>query len=386
MRGTLFVAFIFLCSATGSYATDCLQTRQLTYDGLSQRLATASNNPQSVSLAERYCLAGIIGQISGQLDRNLTTLSSSDFSTIAKAVKHATPDLNKTQALSSAALFKTLKQELDQSCTVNIRGVQADALTPEQAGACGVVRLPGTPAGLGKFTAKYESGRLEGGYASISADHGAGGWTYGKYQLASERGGIKQFLGSLLCNGDGPGCLNEGYRPIGEALLAAGGIRGAQAHTAEFVATWERLSLNDRRMQQAQESHQVLAAWRPAQRVFAGFQIDLNAAACGLREQAFAMRTQHSLDSTRQIFEEAIKIAGKTDGPQIVVEANKYRLSKLGKPSGYYSRYGAVCDGREPPDGDVTKAYSCSYIKGVRARWNAESHELSQFAEISCPF
>lgn len=386
MRGILLLALIFLCSVTISYATDCVQTRQLTYDGLSERLAAASNNPRSVSLAERYCLTGIVGQISGQLDADLTSLSNSDFATIAKAVKSATPDLNTTQALSSDALFKALKQELDQSCTAEIRGLQADALTPKQASACGVIRLPGTPAGLGKFTAKYESGRLEGGYASISADHGAGGWTYGKYQLASEQGGIKQFLGSLLCNGDGPGCLDEGYRPIGEALLAAGGITGAQAHTPQFVATWERLSLNDRRMQQAQESHQVLAAWRPAQRLFAdNFQIDLNAAACGLREQAFAMRTQHSFDSTKRIFEEAIKVAGKTNGPQIVVEANNYRLSRLGKKEGYYSKYGAICDGA-PPEGEATKKYSCSYISGVRARWSSESRELSQFADTACPF
>jgi len=374
-------AFLVLTSGLNAYA-DCNLSKQRTADDLFARLSRAAAKPATLSLQERICLVDVVGQILGKIPQDLTK-STGDLR--AEIIAILPPGQDPKSSLSAKTLFLDLKTQLQLKCTEEIRKVPSTQLKPQTASSCGIVRLPGSPAGLGRITAMFESGSSEGGYDTISGDPGAGGWTYGKYQLASDVGGIDNFLKRLSCHEAG-NCLPAEFKPLADKLVAAGGSQAAQEKSADFERTWLDLSRNDRLMQQAQESYQALVIWEPMKLFFSSeFSLDLAEATCGLREASFSILTQHKTSSAKQIFRQAVKVAGKDDNAAIVREANKWRLSKLGVPNGYYSTYGQICSGAKPPSASVTVAYACAYIKGVRERWTNEGARLAALNNKACP-
>lgn len=364
-------------------ATACPKTRQLTFDALLARVDLAAGGG-SVGQVERICLVGVASRTSGDTPGGLAAVTDTLDAGVVAALAKLNPGMAPAAALAESSTFKALGARLRTGCPPSMAVIPAAQLTPKAAGGCGVLRLPGTPRGLGLQVAGFESGA--DGYASISADPGAGGWTYGKYQLASSKGGVSGFLSAIACPPGVVGCRMQGYDDLAKALAAAGGLKAAQQHKPAFVEAWTRLSLEDRSMQLAQEIYPVITNWDPMRAYLAKRHgIELASMSCGLREAAFSIRIQHQASSAEEIFDAAIATAGKADSSAIVRAANDYRLAKLGKPGGYYARYGAICSGAAPPEGGATQTYACKYITGVRRRWLTEKAVLAKLGAVDCP-
>ena len=84
---------------------------------------------------------------------------------------------------------------------------------------------------LGSLSEKYESNGNPGaiGYDSV------GGWSYGKYQIATKPGAMVNFLAYEKVNN--PSAYS--------ALEAAGGERGALSGSDSFKSTWKQLASNN---------------------------------------------------------------------------------------------------------------------------------------------
>ena len=390
--------YVALCGAFGCLITlapqaaqagnDCHTSQQRTADELIARLNIAGGTPKEVSVAERACLIAVAGHVLGRYPGPLKEASSEQNEKLRAAVIATTGKYDPT-SIADHTLFSQLAADLAQQCVDSVQQTLPQSLAAEVAARCGIVSLPGAPKGLGRATALRESGHAEGGYADISSDPGAGGWTYGRYQIASEAGGMTDFLAVLSCTGDLSRCLPTSFRQLGTALSVAGGVDGARKRTKLFEETWTELSFSDRTMQQAQESYQALVVWQPIKKFFSGqLNIDLDKMSCGLREAAFSVQTQHSSKSAHLIFSEAVKTAGTTDSAAIVKAANAWRLARLGQKKadgGFYSTYGDICVRGMPSKDGVSQAYACSYLDGVRNRWTSEGTELSKLTAVECP-
>ena len=366
-------------------AQDCPLTRQRSFDSIVDRLREIAANPTAVGQMERICFVSIASQIAGWYPPALSGVASTMNADVRAALAKASPAKSPDNALTSPETYTALVTELAKRCHPETRLIPASALTREQALTCGLIQLPGAPRGLGNFTAKAESGNVIGGFDAVSADPQAGGWTYGRYQLASQAGGISGFLAALTCPTGHSPCLHESFRGVGQALEQAGGLQGAKKEGSAFAKRWVELARTERAMQQAQEAYQALDTWMPMTRFFSDeLGIDLNTMSCGLREAVFSIRTQHQTSSTKQIFSEAVKVAGKTDSAAIVKAANEWRLGRLGEPGGYYVRYGDICL-RNAPATSKEKDYACAYLAGVRKRWTSEGPALAKLNAVDCP-
>jgi len=368
---------------------DCHTSQQRTADQLIGRLKVAEADPKTVSVAERTCLVAVAGHVLGRYPGQLNE-ASSDQNEKLRAAVIATVGKYDSTSIADRNLFAQLARDLAEQCPKSVQQTLPQMLAADVAAKCGIVSLPGAPIGLGRPTALRESGHAEGGYAEVSGDPGAGGWTYGRYQIASQAGGMTDFLASLSCTGDDQTrCLPSGFRQLGTVLSEAGGVEGARKRTKLFEEAWTRLSFGDRTMQQAQESYQALVVWQPMKKFFSEqLKIDLDKMSCGLREAAFSIQTQHSSKSARLIFAEAVKSAGNSDSAAIVKAANAWRLTRLGETSangGFYSTYGDICIRGMPSKDGVSQAYACSYLDGVRKRWTGEGTELSKLTAVDCP-
>ncbi len=85
---------------------------------------------------------------------------------------------------------------------------------------------------LGTLSAEFES---RGNPEAIGKDN-AGGYSYGKYQIASSVDTMKQYIKYLQ--------KNPQYTSFAKKLNDAGGSNGAKDGTTSFVNTWIRLSKN----------------------------------------------------------------------------------------------------------------------------------------------
>ena len=395
IRDTSYVAFfaalgcfIALAPTAARAGNDCHTSQQRTADELIARLNIAGVTPKAVSVAERACLVAVGGHVLGRYPGQLGEVSSDQNEKLRAAVIATIGKYDPT-SISDSTLFSQLSADLAQRCQDSVQQTLPESLSAVVAARCGIVGLPGAPKGLGRATALVESGHAEGGYAAVSSDPGAGGWTYGRYQIASEAGGMTDFLAVLSCTGDPSRCLPTSFRQLGTALSAAGGVDGARKRTKLFEDTWTQLSFGDRTMQQAQESYQALVVWQPIKKFFAGqLNIDLDKMSCGLREAAFSVQTQHSSNSAHLIFSEAVKTAGTTDSAAIVKSANAWRLARLGQKKvdgGFYSTYGDICVRGSKSKEGISQAFACSYLDGVRNRWTREGADLSKLTAVDCP-
>ena len=381
------VSLVPLALQPAHAATDCHTSQQRTAGELIGRLTLAGTKPQSVSVAERACLVAVTGHVLGRYPGPLKDVSS-EQSEKFRATVIATLGKFDSTTIADGTVFSRLATDLAQQCQDSVQQTLPESLAAEVAARCGIVSLPGAPKGLGRATALRESGHSEGGYAEVSGDPGAGGWTYGRYQIASEAGGMTDFLAVLSCTGDPSRCLPTSFRQLATTLSNAGGVDGARKRSKLFEHTWTQLSFGDRTMQQAQESYQALVVWQPMKNFFSEqLKIDLDKMSCGLREAAFSVQTQHSSNSAHLIFSEAVKSAGTTDSAAIVKVANDWRLARLGQKKvdgGFYSTYGDIClRGLKSKDG-FSQAYACSYLDEVRNRWTTEGADLSILTAVDC--
>ena len=381
-RVVLVVVGACLAMLPAQVIAGCPATWLYSHDRITERLQVGIERPQSVSNAERNCLAGIVGQALDLYPQGRQALDAA----VSPELTTFFANLSVTGSLDSPAdraVYQQLLAAFESVCTPDIRKAEPRSLTAEEALRCGLIVLPGAPPGLGRYVAQFESGNAVGGYESISGDPGAGGWTYGKYQMAADAGGISGFLDALLCRNTTT-CLPQDFRRLGRQLEAAGGLDAARKATSEFSSVWISLSQNDRMMQQAQESYQALKVWQPAAKVLSDLGIDPDEHSCGLREAALSVYTQHKASSSRAIFGAAAATSGLEDDAAIIRAANAYRLVKLGEPGGFYTTYGDICSGRNAPTAETSKQYACSYLDGVRKRWTEESRLLSSPA-LSAP-
>jgi hypothetical protein len=86
-----------------------------------------------------------------------------------------------------------------------------------------------TTASLGEISATYESGKR--GSDAVGNDS-TGGWSYGKYQIATKPGTMKEFLAYL----------KTASPDKAKALEDAGGNDGATNHTDAFAKAWAQLA------------------------------------------------------------------------------------------------------------------------------------------------
>lgn len=386
-RRSLGVAVVLGLTSVGSKAhASCERAKQLAFPALLADLEKVRLSPMGQSTAVRSCLVSVSLNVLGEGAGNLSNASARLTRTEEQALSRIAPSMERP--LDKPETYQRIAAKLKSQCSYEPEALDPATFTAKDASRCGLVRLPGGSSDLGRLTAKHEAGTVDGGYDAITGDPGAGGLTYGRYQLAADVGGVASFLKAVTCPTGHHYCLPRDFGELGRRLEAAGGVAGARSGTAEFRRTWKQLAQNDRLMQQAQESYHALRIWKPVKDLFERrFGIKLNEASCGLREAAFSVATQHSFPSTERIFTEAVKQARPRDFDGIVTEANRWRIEKLGKPKaegGFYAGYGDVCYRGKPPPQSFTKVFACRYLHGVGERWKREGKEFSALQAVRC--
>ncbi|WP_271007464.1 LysM peptidoglycan-binding domain-containing protein [Paucibacter sp. B51] len=138
---------------------------------------------------------------------------------------------------------------------------------------------------LGKLSARYESGRR--GSAAIGYDN-TGGWSYGKYQIETQRGTMAKFLDHAATHAP----------EMHQALKAAGGLEAARAGTAEFKKAWVTLAA-DPRFAALQHSFIASRHYEPlAARLKAEQGLDLSQRSAALRDVVWSVAVQHGSGSS----------------------------------------------------------------------------------------
>lgn len=138
-------------------------------------------------------------------------------------------------------------QEIERSI-ISVQETEPRVLFPSETDSV-MGQAPDAPAGETPFTGNFsnsvtanmamgsgfaESRGSENPYAAINDGEAdvTGGWSYGKYQLASNVGSVDEFMTFLKLD----------YPSLYDSLNAAGGADAAQNGTEAFRAAWTRLS------------------------------------------------------------------------------------------------------------------------------------------------
>lgn len=144
---------------------------------------------------------------------------------------------------------------------------------------------PNAETELGTLSARYESGRR--GSAAIGYDN-TGGWSYGKYQIETQRGTMAKFL-------DHAATLAP---EMHQALVAAGGLEAARAGTSEFKKAWVSLAA-DPGFASLQHSFIASRHYEPlAARLKAEQGLDLSQRSAALRDVVWSVAVQHGSGSS----------------------------------------------------------------------------------------
>lgn len=140
-------------------------------------------------------------------------------------------------------------------------------------------------SGVGAVAAQFESGGK--GYGAISSGKGdAGGKSYGKHQLASNKGRVDEFLKS------------SGYSTQ---------FSGLKVGSAEFDSKWTELATNDKNFGKAQDTFIAQTHAAPQLAKLEKFGIDTKNRA--IQEMAFSTGVQYGPNSS--VIIDAIKASGK---------------------------------------------------------------------------
>ena len=162
---------------------------------------------------------------------------------------------------------------------------------------------PGVPPGdynsdytfdsnIGALSEKYES---RGNPAVIGYDR-TGGWSYGKYQLASNTGALNQFHAWLA----------NAHPDLESQLAAAGGPAGGRAGTDAYKAAWTQV-MGSAVGSAAQSEYAGLEYFVPVQRSFnRRFGLDITQRSITVQQAAFSTSVQHGAGGANGVWRRAL--------------------------------------------------------------------------------
>lgn len=160
-------------------------------------------------------------------------------------------------------------------------------------------KASGVENGIGKLSARFESGG--DGIAAIGYDS-TGGTSYGKYQIASKVGSMKNFLNFL--DSEAPD-LAKRLRKAGPANT--GGRKGAMPNEWRAIA-----SEQPERFEKLQESFIHQSHYKPAlEAIEQRTGVDSRKLSTAMREVIWSTAVQHGPAGATRIFERANELSGK---------------------------------------------------------------------------
>jgi hypothetical protein len=237
---------------------------------------------------------------------SLTTAADLEFDAFSK-VKFtnvgdaATPTILEAPALIPAANV-ALQSPSDRPGYVSPGGGNDNTYAPQQDGGpytgsgAGAAPLTITNTDLGALSERYES---NGNPCAIGRDS-TGGWSYGKYQIATKTGTFDNYMSYL----------KRDFPDIYSELAAGGGASGAKSKTSAFDAKWKALCS---KAEFAKSQHDFIQAshYEPAARRISKVNgIDVNSRSKALQDVVWSCSVQHGPGGAAKIFERAFGTSG----------------------------------------------------------------------------
>jgi hypothetical protein len=137
---------------------------------------------------------------------------------------------------------------------------------------------------LGSLSARYEAG--DRGSTAVGHDT-TGGWSYGKYQIATRTGTMKRFLAHV----------KEADPDLHAALDRAGGEKGATEHSAAFAKAWDKAA-RDGTLAPLEHGFIQETHFTPQQEKLAAAGLDLTKRDKALSDAVWSASVQHGPDSS----------------------------------------------------------------------------------------
>jgi|TARA_B110000261_G_C13089011_1_gene359110 hypothetical protein len=155
---------------------------------------------------------------------------------------------------------------------------------------------------LGSLSARYES---RGNPATIGWDS-TGGFSYGTYQLAANRGVMGEFHA----------WLGRNHPELASGLLQAGGPSAAKAGTAAYKAAWGQI-MSSAEGAEAQHQYAVVSYYIPASGLIAKkTNLDVNLRSLTLQNTVWSAAIQHGPGGARNIYKRALgRLGYPTNSP-----------------------------------------------------------------------
>jgi len=159
---------------------------------------------------------------------------------------------------------------------------------------------------LGSLSARYES---RGNPATIGWDS-TGGFSYGTYQLAANRGVMNEFHA----------WLTKAYPSLESQLAAAGGASAARAGTEAYKAAWAQV-MSTAAGKEAQHQYAVIAYYVPAAKLIKNkSEIDVNQRSLTLQNTVWSAAIQHGPGGARNVYERALASLSYPPSPPTTTE------------------------------------------------------------------
>ena len=179
--------------------------------------------------------------------------------------------------------------------------------------------------GVGRLSARFESGG--DGIAAIGYDR-TGGTSYGKYQIASRVGSMKNFLNFL--DGEAPD-IAERLRKAGPANT--GGRRGGMPDAWRAIAAEQ-----PERFEQLQEAFIHESHYRPAlEAIVQRTGLEADTLSPAMREVIWSTAVQHGPAGAARIFDRADDVSGKPEDAgyerKLISNVYKIRAGQFGSSS-----------------------------------------------------
>jgi hypothetical protein len=131
---------------------------------------------------------------------------------------------------------------------------------------------------LGKLSEKYESN----GYPGAIGHDNTGGFSYGKYQIATKTGTMKKYMNFL----------KEEFPAFEQELSATGGLDSALNGTVEFKRVWKKLAKNPN-FADSQHAFIQKTHYEPFVERLKGIGLDVNARSRALKNVVWSVSVQH---------------------------------------------------------------------------------------------
>lgn len=179
-----------------------------------------------------------------------------------------------------------------------------------------------TSGGIGSLSAQFESGK--DGIACIGYD-GTGGTSYGKFQIASKVGTMKDFLKFL----------DNTAPDLAERLRNSGPANTGSRHGA-MPDTWRAIASEDpERFEKLQESFATETHYRPAlNSIVQKTGLSEDTLSSAMREVIWSTAIQHGPAGASKIFARADGLSGRADDPDyernMINNVYKIRATQFG--------------------------------------------------------